>query len=315
MVPACRIHSSDLLPVRSHGTIIEESVKHMGVLQPLIVRPLDVCLGEYELIDGQGRLESLEGNQLVPVEIVEVGDNEVFKISHATFQRKNRTTYEKAEFFHRWLQTVIQKYGAKEGAQAELAKQAGCTEGLVSQYLAIYQLFEKLKTLDPNLDFSGLKMWDLNRLYQFSRLVENPNLLEIALELENKPDTTLDELKIFVSKQTTLATSPQTTDSMQDVIDSLDLIPSDPTPSQGLACDMQRTYTEAAKRKLTNLVAETTQNLPVVTQKLANLMQELKTDTEKHASKETIKTVKLVSKQIMKLHASAEALDKIAHRT
>jgi ParB/RepB/Spo0J family partition protein len=303
LVSMRNIHPSTILPQRDHREIIAKSVKEVGIIQPLIVRPLSDSPGQYELIDGLGRLESLESDQLVPVQIVEATDSEAFRISNTTFKRQGRTTFDRACFFQAWLQTIINQKGNKDGAQAELAKNVGCSEGLISQYLAINQLFEKIKSLNPNQNFSMLKTMDLNRLYILSRIVENPHLSEVVLELEKKPDVTLDELKAKVEYLRTSQVS----------IDSLNLIPSDPTPDTASPHTVTlEKASKASQSKLTTVVTKATQNLTEVSYELSNLMLEIEKNTEKYASTEIIKTVNRVLKLLSELRSCTETLNKIA---
>jgi hypothetical protein len=291
------IHPSSVLPKRAHGDEIKKSVKQMGVIQPLIVKPMHDRPGQFELIDGAGRLESLGATEFVRVEIVEATPSKVFDISDATFRRKNRTANEIAEFQEGWLQAIIKENGTKEGAQAELAKRANRSEGLISQYRAIRQLFEKLKTLAPNVAFSALKLWDLNRLYQLSKLLDNPKLLEIALELENKPETHLEDLKSLVNDIQLAPTEPTISTDGSDL-----------KTGQSVAAKAHENLPKPTSKKLANLLSKATQNLNEVAPKLNDLMHEIETDTEKYSSTQTLTTVKHVLRLLKKLQSYTEAL-------
>jgi ParB/RepB/Spo0J family partition protein len=296
-LPAGKIHVSKVLPKRIHGNELAKSVKQLGVVQPLIVKPLQGCPGEFELIDGHGRLESVQPYELVPVDIVNVPDSEVFQISNATFQRKNRTACEIAEFYESWLQVIIREKGTRDGAQAELAKRANHTEGLISQYLAIHQLFEKLKTLAPDVAFSTLKKWDLNRLYQLSKLLDNPKLLEIAKELENKPETRVEDLKPSVK--------------------SIQLTPNEPPISiqvsysetdQSISAKAPENLPKPTPKKLASLLKKATQILNEIGPKLNGLMLGIETDTEKYSTTQTLTNVRHVLRLLKKLQSYTEML-------
>ena len=299
-VQASKIHRSTIIPQRSHGEIIAKSVQQVGILQPLIVRPLSGCPGEYELIDGLGRFESLEKDQTVPVEIVDASDIQSFRISNATYQREDQTVLDRAMFFQAWLQVITKQKETKEGAQADLAKELACSEGLISQYLAVNRLFEKLKTLKPNEDFSALKKMDLNRLYQLSKLLENAHLAEVALELEKKPDTTLDEVK---SKVVYMETT-------QKSIDSLSLI-SDSPPTSGPS--PAATMKKVPEATLNNIVCKATEGLNRIGPKLGSLMREIENNTQQYTSTEVMNTISQVLKLLSKLESCTETLSKIAN--
>jgi len=303
VVQASKIRRSTILPQRIHGEIIAKSVQQMGILQPLIVRPLSGCSDEYELIDGLGRFEGLEKDQMVQVKIVDASDIQSFRISNATYQRKDQTVLDRALFFQAWLQAIIKEKGTKNGAQAELVKNVGCSEGLISQYLAVSTLFEKLKSLNLNWDFSTLKTMDLNRLYQLSMLVESPHLSEVALELENKPDMPLTELKAKV----------EYTRTSQDVTDGLNLIGDDcSTTGESSPAETLKKKSEATQQKLTHIVSKAIQNLSEVSDKLSLLMLEIESNTEKYASTEAINTVSNVLKLLSKLQACTVTLTRMA---
>lgn len=176
-------------------------------------------------------------------------------------------------------------------------KRANRTEGLISQYRAIRQLFEKLKTLAPNVAFSALKIWDLNRLYQLSKLFDNPKLLEIALELENKPETRLEDLKSLVNDIQVATTEPTISTDGSDL-----------KTGQSVAAKAHENLPKPTPKKLANLLSKATKNLNEVAPKLNGLIHEIETDTEKYSSTQTIATVKHVLRLLKKLQSYTEAL-------
>jgi ParB/RepB/Spo0J family partition protein len=311
-LPADIIHSSKILPKRNHGEKIKQSVKQLGIIQPIIVRLIQSSNGEFEVIDGEGRLESLQPGELVPVIIIDASDSEVFKLSNATFQRKNRSVLEIAEFYYKWLQTIKKETQTIEGDQATLAKRANHSEGLISQYLSIYQFFKKLETLSNNSDFSALKCWDLNRLYQLSKILESPQLLEISQQLEAKPECSLQDLKDLVEH--TLLDQPQSmelADEHRKLEEASKLIDTDDdNPSQ--TAEAKIICKKLKPKKLANLIGTAKQNLNEVTPKLTNAIQEIETDTERYSSIELLSTVKHVIKLLKRLQSYTETLTQTA---
>ena len=95
LVYARNLHQSTILPQREHNQELIESVKKVGIQTPLIVRLVEGKPGEYEIIDGGLRSAELRDDDQVLVDVrSDVKDSELFKISDATFKRKDRTAYE-----------------------------------------------------------------------------------------------------------------------------------------------------------------------------------------------------------------------------
>ncbi|MCK4481639.1 ParB N-terminal domain-containing protein [Candidatus Bathyarchaeota archaeon] len=205
LVPASKIHFSGLLPTRdSYDDKILESMKKDGIQQPLIVRPHPRSKGEYEMIDGHMRYVTAEPDDLLFVDIrTDIKDSEVFRISDATFKREPLSTYRRAEFIFRWVETVKKERG-KRGAQALVAKEARLTEGEISQYLSIRRMFIDLEGRfgSAALNFDALKNQSINKLYELSKLTRTPSLLKIAEELAEKPTMPVRELRRIVQEET-----------------------------------------------------------------------------------------------------------------
>jgi hypothetical protein len=187
-VKAKNVHVSAILPPRSHTSDIVQSVRIYGQQQPLIVRPIDGCPGEYELIDGQGRLEALDPEQEVLLDVrTKASDAEVFKISEATTKRTNRSAYENSTYYDAYVEAVKKEDGEK-GAVARVAKESLISESELSQYLAIKEMFDKLSQSDAKKEFPKLQSMGINKLYELTKLVNNPKLSQAAQETEQKAD-------------------------------------------------------------------------------------------------------------------------------
>ena len=185
-VKAKNIHVSPVLPPRTHASDIAESVKSFGSQQPLIVRPIKDRPDEYDVTDGHGRLEALDPEEEVLVDVrSDLSDVDVFRISEATSKRTQRTAYENAVFYAAYVDAVKKAKG-KKGAVAAVAGEALIGESQLSQYLAISELFLKLEEKRPETKFDNLKTLGLNRLYELSKFRDDQRLEEIALEFEEK---------------------------------------------------------------------------------------------------------------------------------
>lgn len=115
---AKNIHISSVLPPRTHASDIAESVKSAGSQQPLIVRSVEGHPDEYELVDGHGRLEAIDRERDVLVDVRSgLSDVDCFKVAEATSKRTQRTAYENARFYAAYVDTMKKAKG-KKGARA-----------------------------------------------------------------------------------------------------------------------------------------------------------------------------------------------------
>ncbi|MGD0496754.1 MAG: ParB N-terminal domain-containing protein [Candidatus Bathyarchaeia archaeon] len=121
-VRAGNVHRSTVLPQRAHGPKIARSVEKDGILQPLLVHSIPGKTDEFELIDGDGRLLSVKDEQIeVLVDVIPcVKGSDVFRTSEATFQRKDRSAYEKCLFYAAWARELEKETGKREGGSAGL---------------------------------------------------------------------------------------------------------------------------------------------------------------------------------------------------
>lgn len=207
LVPIGKVHPSPILPSRIYTLDLAESVNRNGIQQPLIVRPLADKPGEYELIDGRHRRDSIEDEKTEVFVDIRYGlrDSDVFRISESTFCRSGRSPYDKSKFYAAWAAQLEKEMGKSDGVQASLARESGLSESAISQYIAIRALFAKLESLAPGEEFNALKPWGVNKLFRFSHLVECERLLEIARELEAKGEVSIDEVNRVVSENSPLS--------------------------------------------------------------------------------------------------------------
>lgn len=201
-VEARRIHPSKLLPTRELDPKLEESIRKYGIQQPLIVRRSPHKKGMYEIIDGHLRHKSVKGNKKMLVVVrYDISDADVFKISEATFKRKQRNTYERAQFYKGWVKTVEAKHGSR-GAQAKVASMANISEAGVSHYLSINRLFERLQSQNiSERIFDALQNQSVNKLYALAKVKDNSAILEIAAKMV-ETDMSLNELMDLIEEQT-----------------------------------------------------------------------------------------------------------------
>jgi ParB-like chromosome segregation protein Spo0J len=206
-VRAGKIHRSTVLPPRVHGLELAASVEEVGILQPLLVRSIPGKTDEFEVVDGLGRLLSVKDEQIeVLVDVIScVKGSDVFGKSEATFQRTDRSAYEKCLFYAAWARELENEMGKSDGVQASLAREAHLSEGAISQYITIDNLFAKLESLAPGEEFDALKTWGVNKLFRLSQLVECERLLEIAREFEATGEVSIEEVERVVSENRPLS--------------------------------------------------------------------------------------------------------------
>jgi ParB/RepB/Spo0J family partition protein len=230
MVNAMLVKPSSILPKRDSSREVMDSVKRDGVQQPIIVRPHPEKEGEYEIIDGHNRWYGITEvpniNNYVPGREPEIlvdiryglTDADVFKLSNIMHKRKERNTYEQAEFYVKWIEAKAKELGKEEGALTEVAKELiddvdsdhpiypevlNSKQSLLSQYVKVYELFKTLETLEQKypdkfeeIDLNAIKHIGLTRLYALTKLIDNPlTLIKVVQKLSKNPDMTLERLK------------------------------------------------------------------------------------------------------------------------
>jgi len=224
------IHPSTILPKRERSHEVMESVRRDGMQQPIIVRPHPTIPNEYEVVDGDTRRFALVEkpdirlyhDETEPEILVDIRygltDADAFKLSNIMHKRKERNTYEQAEFYVKWIEAKAKELGKEEGALTEVAKELiddvdsdhpiypevlNSKQSLLSQYVKVYELFKMLETLEQKypdkfkeIDLNVIKHIGLTRLYALTKLIDNPlTLIKVVQKLSKNPDMTLERLK------------------------------------------------------------------------------------------------------------------------
>lgn len=228
-VGVTRIHPSTILPKREKSHEVMESVKRDGVQQPIIVRPHPTIPNEYEVIDGDTRRFALVEkpdirlyhDETEPEILVDIRygltDADVFKLADTLHKRNDRNTYEKAELYVKWIEAKAKELRKEEGALTEVAKKLitespdsptysyalNSKQSILSQYVKVYELLKTLETLEQkhpdkfkDIDLNALKPIGLNRLYELTKLIDNPlKLIKVVEKLSKNPNMTLERLR------------------------------------------------------------------------------------------------------------------------
>jgi ParB family transcriptional regulator, chromosome partitioning protein len=124
-------------PLRDEVGLVDDlilSIRQKGVLQPIIVRPIE---NAFEVIAGNRRLEACKrlGMKKIPCYIVGLDDKQAYEISLIeNIQRKSLNPIEEAKAFRRYVDE------GGYGAISELASRLGKSEPYVSKRLALLSL-------------------------------------------------------------------------------------------------------------------------------------------------------------------------------
>jgi ParB family chromosome partitioning protein len=117
---------------------LSASIREQGVLQPLLVRPIDMG---YELVAGERRLRAakMAGLYKVPVVVKRVSDAEMLEMSIVeNIQRENLNPMEEADAYHR----LIEEFGL---TQEKAALRVGKSRSAVANLLRLRQLPDPIK--------------------------------------------------------------------------------------------------------------------------------------------------------------------------
>ncbi|MCA9240671.1 MAG: ParB/RepB/Spo0J family partition protein, partial [Planctomycetales bacterium] len=120
---------------------LTDSIRELGVLQPILVRPSGV--DRFELIAGERRLRAAQAAswQRVPVQLREVTDQQMAEIAIVeNIQRKDLSPLEKAASFQRYLQ----EYNC---TQEELAKRIHVDRSTIANLIRLLDLPEQVKQM------------------------------------------------------------------------------------------------------------------------------------------------------------------------
>lgn len=121
-------------------TDLAESVREKGILQPILVRPLD---GYFEIIAGERRWRAAQRAQLheVPVIIRELTDQEALEVALVeNLQRQDLSPLEEAEGYRR----LVEEF---QHTQDDLAKAVGKSRSHVANMMRLLALPDPLKDL------------------------------------------------------------------------------------------------------------------------------------------------------------------------
>ena len=130
-------------------TTLAESIREHGMLQPILVRPLDT--GGYQIVAGERRWRAARmlGLDEVPVNIRELSDTETMQIAIIeNLQRENLNPVEEASGYNE----LIEKYGM---TQEQVAKMVGKSRSAVANAVRLLTLPPRVLKMLENGDISA----------------------------------------------------------------------------------------------------------------------------------------------------------------
>jgi ParB family transcriptional regulator, chromosome partitioning protein len=122
---------------------LAQSIREKGVLQPILVRPLDGHPGNYQIVAGERRWRAAQraGLKAVPVLVREVADNQAFEIAIVeNVQRSDLNAIEEAKAYSALM-------GRMGYTQEEAAQVVGKSRSHVANTLRLTQLPSQVQAL------------------------------------------------------------------------------------------------------------------------------------------------------------------------
>lgn len=149
-------------------TALADSIREHGILQPILVRPMQ--LGGYQIVAGERRWRAARmlGLDEVPVNIRELSDSETMQIAIIeNLQRENLNPIEEAMGYNE----LIEKYGM---TQDKVAKMVGRSRSAVANAVRILALPEQVRKMIQN---GGLTTGHAKALLSFN---DEATIIEVA---------------------------------------------------------------------------------------------------------------------------------------
>lgn len=290
LVKAKNIHPSSIIPPRSHDPWFYSSIKAVGVQQPPIVRPMAGSSTDYELEDGHGRLDAVDPESDVWVEVRPATDAEVFRINQATSIRTEMTAREKAAFLAAYVEAVKKENGEK-GAESIVAKEAQISQSELSQYLAINRLFMSLTQVEPETKFEKLGKMGMNKIYALCCLLDSPVLVKAAHQVEDEAESISEErIKMIVEKLSSKPEDVQIGEEMPEPADSENVLAARVKDvSEKVLQEREKVATalqkvESGKLRSTKMNVATLEKIQVSIHRISYYCKQLQTESEASAT-------------------------------
>lgn len=167
---------------------LAESIKQIGVLEPLILRPVD---GGYEVVVGERRYRAAQqvGLERVPAIIRDYTDEQVIELNLIeNVQREELTAVEKGNC----CKQLIEKYPTKYKSRQEIGTRIGISPETISTWLKLTEAPEELQRLIAPAEKAGVSREigkiDYSTAAAITRQITgSERQVEVAKEIAQKP--------------------------------------------------------------------------------------------------------------------------------
>jgi len=167
---------------------LADSIKQMGVLEPLIVRPMD---DGYEVVVGERRYRASQqaGLQKVPVIIRDYTDEQVIELNLVeNIQREDLSAVEKGNC----CKLLMEKFPDKYPTQGTIARKIGVSNESISAWLRLTKAPEELQKIVAPAEKAGVPREegkiDYSTAVAITRRIEEPERqIEVAKEIAKSP--------------------------------------------------------------------------------------------------------------------------------
>lgn len=167
---------------------LADSIRQMGVLEPLIVRPTD---DGYEVVVGERRYRASQqaGLRKIPVIIREYTDEQVIELNLVeNIQREDLSAVEKGNC----CKQLMEKFPDKYPTQGTIARKIGVSNESISAWLRLTKAPEELRKIIAPAEKAGVPREegkiDYSTAVAITRRIEEPERqVEVAREIAKSP--------------------------------------------------------------------------------------------------------------------------------
>jgi len=167
---------------------LADSIKQMGVLEPLIVRPTD---DGYEVVVGERRYRASQqaGLQKIPVIVRDYTDEQVIELNLVeNIQREDLSAVEKGNC----CRQLMEKFADKYPTQGTIARKIGVSNESISAWLRLAKAPDELQKIIAPVEKAGVPReegkLDYATAVAITRQIEEPERqVEVAKEIAKSP--------------------------------------------------------------------------------------------------------------------------------
>jgi len=167
---------------------LADSIRQMGVIEPLIVRPTD---DGYEVVVGERRYRASQqaGLQKIPVIIRDYTDEQVVELNLVeNIQREDLSAVEKGNC----CKQLMEKFPDKYPTQGTIARKIGVSNESISAWLRLTKVPEEMQKIIAPAEKTGVPReegkLDYSTAVAITRRIEEPERqVEVAKEIAKSP--------------------------------------------------------------------------------------------------------------------------------